>query len=96
MSKARAQKIKLVLFDVDGVLTDGKIWLFPAPAGAQQSTQAAARGKADAGGYNHHEVVATFASAFPMDKPRYVVVVMLDHVVVDRERRIGEPESRGE
>ncbi len=33
---------------------------------------------AAAGGYNHHEVIATFASAFPMDKPRYVVVVMLD------------------
>jgi cell division protein FtsI (penicillin-binding protein 3) len=34
--------------------------------------------KADAGGYNHHAVVASFASAFPMDNPRYVVVVMLD------------------
>ncbi len=33
---ARARKIKLILFDVDGVLTDGKIWIFPAP-GAQQS-----------------------------------------------------------
>jgi 3-deoxy-D-manno-octulosonate 8-phosphate phosphatase (KDO 8-P phosphatase) len=35
---ARARKIKLILFDVDGVLTDGKIWIFPAPgyeAGAQ-------------------------------------------------------------
>jgi 3-deoxy-D-manno-octulosonate 8-phosphate phosphatase (KDO 8-P phosphatase) len=31
---ARARKIKLILFDVDGVLTDGKIWIFPAPAGA--------------------------------------------------------------
>src|SRR5512146_115233 len=51
MSKARAKKIKLVLFDVDGVLTDGKIWLFPAPAGAQQGTQACATEKADAGGY---------------------------------------------
>src|SRR5512146_1565612 len=51
MSKARAKKIKLVLFDVDGVLTDGKIWLFPAPAGAQQGTQAPASEKADAGGY---------------------------------------------
>ncbi len=30
---ARAKKIKLILFDVDGVLTDGKIWIFPAPAG---------------------------------------------------------------
>jgi 3-deoxy-D-manno-octulosonate 8-phosphate phosphatase (KDO 8-P phosphatase) len=28
---ARARKIKLILFDVDGVLTDGKIWIFPAP-----------------------------------------------------------------
>jgi 3-deoxy-D-manno-octulosonate 8-phosphate phosphatase (KDO 8-P phosphatase) len=51
MSKARAKKIKLVLFDVDGVLTDGKIWLFPAPAGAHQNTQAQAGAKADAGGY---------------------------------------------
>ena len=31
---ARAKKIKLLLFDVDGVLTDGKIWIFPAPGGA--------------------------------------------------------------
>ena len=29
MSKARAQKIKLILFDVDGVMTDGTIFLFP-------------------------------------------------------------------
>src|ERR1039458_2749444 len=34
---ARARKIRLILFDVDGVLTDGKIWIFPAPAGGQQS-----------------------------------------------------------
>ncbi|MBV9573922.1 MAG: HAD hydrolase family protein [Acidobacteriales bacterium] len=33
MSRKRARKIKLLLFDVDGVLTDGKIWIFPAPAG---------------------------------------------------------------
>ncbi len=37
MSKTRAKKIKLLLFDVDGVMTDGKLWIFPAPAGAQQS-----------------------------------------------------------
>jgi len=36
MSKLRARKIKLILFDVDGVLTDGKIWIFPAPAGVSQ------------------------------------------------------------
>src|ERR1019366_4793177 len=36
---ARARKIKLILFDVDGVLTDGKIWIFPAPAGPQSGAQ---------------------------------------------------------
>jgi 3-deoxy-D-manno-octulosonate 8-phosphate phosphatase (KDO 8-P phosphatase) len=51
MSQERARKIKLLLFDVDGVMTDGTIWLFPAPAGASQSTQAEAGRLADAGGY---------------------------------------------
>ena len=36
--QARAKKIKLLLFDVDGVLTDGKLFIFPAPAGIEQST----------------------------------------------------------
>lgn len=48
MSKARAKKIKLILFDVDGVLTDGKIWLLPGSAGAQHSDK---QKHADAGGY---------------------------------------------
>ena len=30
----RARRIKVILFDVDGVLTDGTIWLVPAPASA--------------------------------------------------------------
>ena len=30
------------------------------------------------GGYNKTSLVATFAAAFPMDHPRYVVIVMLD------------------
>jgi len=38
-AKLRAKKIKLLLFDVDGVLTDGKLYIFPAPAEIQQSTQ---------------------------------------------------------
>ncbi|SRR5581483_4480876 len=38
---ARAKKIKLLLFDVDGVFTDGTIWLFPAPAGAEQHPEKA-------------------------------------------------------
>jgi 3-deoxy-D-manno-octulosonate 8-phosphate phosphatase (KDO 8-P phosphatase) len=51
MSEARAKKIKLILFDVDGVLTDGTIWVFPAPAGIVQPTQLEAGKNADAGGY---------------------------------------------
>ena len=34
--------------------------------------------KPGAGGYRKKSVVATFASAFPMDHPRYVVIAMLD------------------
>jgi 3-deoxy-D-manno-octulosonate 8-phosphate phosphatase (KDO 8-P phosphatase) len=49
--KARAKKIKLFLFDVDGVLTDGKLFIFPAPAGVQQSTQEHVTRHADEGGF---------------------------------------------
>ena len=34
--------------------------------------------KPGAGGYNRTSLVATFAAAFPMDHPRYVVIAMLD------------------
>jgi 3-deoxy-D-manno-octulosonate 8-phosphate phosphatase (KDO 8-P phosphatase) len=47
----RAKKIKVVLFDVDGVLTDGSIWLFPAPAATPRSTDAHAAKHADAPGF---------------------------------------------
>jgi len=51
MSKARAQKIKVIIFDVDGVLTDGTLWFFPTPKqnGFQEIT--AGEVKADASGY---------------------------------------------
>ena len=51
MSEERARKIKLLLMDVDGVMTDGSLWFFPAPAGARQETKSAAGKFADAGGY---------------------------------------------
>jgi len=36
----RARRIKIILFDVDGVLTDGTIWLLPLPvAGADGATE---------------------------------------------------------
>jgi 3-deoxy-D-manno-octulosonate 8-phosphate phosphatase (KDO 8-P phosphatase) len=38
-AKGRAKRIKLLLFDVDGVLTDGKVYIFPAPAGFQPSAE---------------------------------------------------------
>ncbi len=34
--------------------------------------------KPGAGGYNRSSLVSTFAAVFPMDRPRYVVVAMLD------------------
>jgi 3-deoxy-D-manno-octulosonate 8-phosphate phosphatase (KDO 8-P phosphatase) len=41
---ARARKIKLLLFDVDGVLTDGKIYLFPVPSEGQHPIVVEAKG----------------------------------------------------
>ncbi|HEV7314927.1 MAG TPA: penicillin-binding protein 2 [Sphingopyxis sp.] len=34
--------------------------------------------KPGAGGYRRHSLVSTFAAAFPMDNPRYIVLVMID------------------
>lgn len=51
MSLERARKIKLLLFDVDGVLTDGTLWFFPAPGGAQLSTQQHAQKHGGEGGF---------------------------------------------
>jgi len=51
MSSDRARKIKVILFDVDGVLTDGSIWLFPAPAAGPRSTDAHAQEHADLPGF---------------------------------------------
>jgi 3-deoxy-D-manno-octulosonate 8-phosphate phosphatase (KDO 8-P phosphatase) len=64
MSKARAKKIKLILFDVDGVLTDGKIWIFPAPAGAQQSVLVRAPEHAAKGAFGFHSQLLIEAKGF--------------------------------
>lgn len=60
MSSERAKKIKLMLFDVDGVMTDGTIFLFPAPGGGvKQGTSERREQMADAGGFGiaSHEVI---------------------------------------
>ncbi len=38
----RARRIRLIIFDVDGVLTDGSIWIFPAPAPSHSTADHAA------------------------------------------------------
>jgi 3-deoxy-D-manno-octulosonate 8-phosphate phosphatase (KDO 8-P phosphatase) len=63
-SKARAKKIKLLLFDVDGVLTDGKLFFFPAPAGAQQSIQEQAAKHGGQGGFGLHSTSFVEAKGF--------------------------------
>src|SRR5262249_8637519 len=50
-AKSRAKKIKLLLFDVDGVLTDGKLFFFPAPAGAELTTRDHAAKHGGQGGF---------------------------------------------
>ena len=55
-ARSRARKIKILLFDVDGVLTDGKLFIFPAPASTQptaldQRTQAQSAQHAGQGGF---------------------------------------------
>jgi len=53
-SKERARKIKLILFDVDGVMTDGTIFLFPAPTGATETLSDHKKQVDDQGGYAIH------------------------------------------
>ncbi len=54
MSKKRAKRIKILLFDVDGVLTDGKLYIFPAPPGIQQTTEQQASKHGGQGGFGLH------------------------------------------
>ena len=50
-SKSRAKKIKLLLFDVDGVMTDGKLFFLPASAGARQTVEKHAAEHQGGGGF---------------------------------------------
>src|SRR3954452_8021907 len=53
MSKARAKKIKIILFDVDGVMTDGNIYLIPNPGAGPQASV----GSVEAKGFHAHDGV---------------------------------------
>jgi len=50
----RARRIKIILFDVDGVLTDGTIWLVPNPAGSTSSVDSHLASKQGHAGYGVH------------------------------------------
>jgi 3-deoxy-D-manno-octulosonate 8-phosphate phosphatase (KDO 8-P phosphatase) len=60
----RAKKIKLLLFDVDGVLTDGKLFIFPAPAGVQQSVLQQSAQHGGQGGFGLHSESMIEAKGF--------------------------------
>ena len=51
----RARKIKVILFDVDGVLTDGGIWVIPMPVVVNGTLTSKA---VEAKGYNAHDGTA--------------------------------------
>lgn len=50
-AEERAKRIRLILFDVDGVLTDGGIWIFPAPAPSHTTGAKAQELESKGGGY---------------------------------------------
>lgn len=52
----RARRIKIILFDVDGVLTDGTIWIYPMPVALPDGTIATKM--VEAKGYSAHDGAA--------------------------------------
>src|SRR6202035_1949098 len=57
---ARARKIKLLLFDVDGVLTDGKLFFVPEDSQPPNGMSASrtAQGQIEVKGFHAHDGVA--------------------------------------
>ena len=57
-AQARARKIKLLLFDVDGVLTDGKLFFLPEHGSTHADAQLSAQGSIEFKGFHAHDGVA--------------------------------------
>ena len=59
-AQARARKIKLLLFDVDGVLTDGKLFFVPQDAQppSNRASTTTAQGQIEVKGFHAHDGVA--------------------------------------
>lgn len=64
------QLLRLIVSDGTGRFADAPGFRVGGKTGSAE--------KPDAGGYDRTSVVATFAAVFPMDNPRYVVLVMID------------------
>jgi cell division protein FtsI (penicillin-binding protein 3) len=64
------QLLRMIVVDGTGKKADAEGYRVGGKTGSAE--------KPGVGGYNKNLVVATFAAAFPMDNPRYVIVAMLD------------------
>lgn len=64
------QLLRLIVTDGTGRSADAKGYRVGGKTGSAE--------KAHQGGYARHSLVTTFAAAFPMDSPRYIVLVMMD------------------
>lgn len=64
------QLMRMIVVDGTGKKADAQGYRVGGKTGSAE--------KPGVGGYSRNLVVATFAAAFPMDNPRYVVVAMLD------------------
>jgi 3-deoxy-D-manno-octulosonate 8-phosphate phosphatase (KDO 8-P phosphatase) len=64
-AQARARKIKLLLFDVDGVLTDGRLFFLPdRQKGSQALSDLSAQGSIEFKGFHAHDGVAISLARF--------------------------------
>ncbi len=64
------QLLRMIVVDGTGKKADAKGFRVGGKTGSAE--------KPSNGGYARHSIVSTFAAAFPMDNPRFVVLVMLD------------------
>ncbi|WP_420607830.1 peptidoglycan D,D-transpeptidase FtsI family protein [Novosphingopyxis sp.] len=64
------QLLRMIVLDGTGRNADAEGYRIGGKTGSAE--------KPRAGGYAHNALISTFAAAFPMDNPRYVVVVSLD------------------
>ena len=64
------QLLRMIVVDGTGKKADA--------AGYRVGGKTGSAEKPGAGGYRKTSLIATFAAAFPMDRPRYVVIAMLD------------------